>query len=224
MNIKKNKMLFALSTALFLSMPLANVSAHEKHCEIEDTQLGDTMKYMKSELRAYVKGFKKDDAQKMQVHLNELLKLSGQAVEYTPVKIKNMAHDQSNMAAIEHGNMDGESMPEMDHSKMDHSTMQEVTPAEMKEMDHANMDHGDMNHGDMNMQSADHDMSTMSSMAGMSNEQHHQHMLYMQGMEQLNDLFKKLANTQDKSEIKTILGQVKEHSKKSHQQFRQDCN
>ncbi|MCP5077601.1 MAG: copper resistance protein CopA, partial [Psychromonas sp.] len=40
---------------------------------------------------------------------------------------------------------------------------------------------------------------------------------------QLQDLFKQLAKTKDKNEIKAILGKIKEHSKKGHQQFRQDC-
>jgi DNA-directed RNA polymerase subunit F len=205
MNFKRNKIALVLGAFVFLATPLASASGsgsgsdhdHDKHCEIEDTQLSDTMKYMKSELRAYVKGFKKDDSEKMQKHLNELLKLSTLAADQTPVKIKNMA-------SMDHSKMDMKNMPEMDHSKMDMNDM-------------AGMDHGDIN-------SADHDMSTMPSMAGMSAEQHHQHMMYMQGITELNDLFKQLAKTQDKDEIKMILGQVKEHSKKSHQLYRQDCS
>lgn len=212
MNIKKSKLALALTGALFLSLPMSQAFAHEDHCEIKETQLGETMKHIKSELRAYVKGFKKDDAQKMQKHLNELLMLSEKANQYTPVKIAQMSHD--NMKGMDHSKMD---MKEMDHSKMN-----------MKEMDHSKMDmkgmdHSKMDHGDMNMDSMDHDMSSMPQMEGMSPEQHHQHMKYMQGMTQLQDLFKKLDQTKDKDEIKTILGEIKEHSKKSHQQFRQDC-
>ena len=101
-------------------------------------------------------------------------------------------------------------MEEMDHSKMDINDMNE-------------MDHSKMDHGDMNMDGVDHDMSAMPSMEGMSAEQHHQHMQFMQGMTQLQDLFKSLNNTKDETEIKAILGKIKEHSKKSHQQFRQNC-
>lgn len=165
MNIKKTKIVLTLSSLIFLAIPLSSAFAHEKHCEIKETQLGETMKYMKSELRAYVKGFKSDDSQKMQQHLNELLKLSAMAAEQTPVKIKNinaasMDHQQMDMSAIDHGDMDIKDMPTMDHSNM--------------QMNHANMEVGEMNMG-----SADHDMSAMPNMAGMSKEQHHQHMLYM---------------------------------------------
>jgi hypothetical protein len=214
MNINKTKLVLALTGSLFLAMPVSQVFAHEAHCEIKETKLGDTMKYMKSELRAYVKGFKSDDQDKMQKHLNELLKLSKQASQYTPVLITMNQHSDMDMEGMDHSKMD---MKDMDHSKMD-----------MKEMDHSKMDmkgmdHSKMDHGDMNMDSADHDMSTMPSMEGMTTEQHHQHMKYMQGIEQLQALFNELNQTKDKSEIKAILGKIKEHSKKSHQQFRQDC-
>ncbi len=94
-------------------------------------------------------------------------------------------------------------------------------PCEMSSGSHES--HMNMDHGDMNMDSMDHDMATMPSMQGMTPEQHHQHMKYMQGMTKLQELFKQLNQTKDKNEIKAILGKIKEHSKKSHQQFRQDC-
>ena len=248
-------MAVAFGSVIFLATPFTSAFAHEKHCEIKDTQLSDTMKYMKSELRGYVKGFKGDDAEKMQQHLNELLKLSSMLADQTPVKIKNMHaasmdHEQMDMSEMDHAKMDMQATPEMDHSKMDHSKMDhgdmEMNHGDMEmnhgdmampEMDHSKMDHGDMDmaeqpemdhskmdHGDMNMDSEDHDMSAMPTMEGMTAEQHHQHMLYMHGITQLQDLFKELDKTQDKAEIKTILGQIKEHSKKSHQQFRQNCD
>jgi hypothetical protein len=83
-------------------------------------------------------------------------------------------------------------------------------------MDHSKMDHGEMN-------SPEHNMTTMPTMVGMSNEQHHQHMMYMKGMTELNGLFNQLAETQDKDEVKVILGKVKEHSKKN-KLFRKNCN
>lgn len=43
----------------------------------------------------------------------------------------------------------------------------------------------------------------------MTSAQHHQHMIYMQGTEKLQASFQQLAKTQDKSEIKAILGEVK---------------
>lgn len=221
MNMKKSKIALLLTGTLFLSLPMSQAFAHEDHCEIKETQLGETMKHLKSELRAYVKGFKKGDQEKMQRHLNELLQLSEKAVQYTPVKIAQMGHadmpamDHSNM---DHGDMESKSMPEMDHSTMDHSSMDhgDMESKPMPEMDHSTMDHS-------NMDSADHDMSSMPSMEGMSADQHHQHMKYMQGMETLQSLFKALNDTKDEAEIKAILGKIKAHSKKSHQQFRQDC-
>jgi hypothetical protein len=101
-------------------------------------------------------------------------------------------------------------MPEMDHSKMDMKDMPE-------------MDHSKMDHGDMNMEISDHNMATMPTMEGMTNEQHHQHMMYMQGLTGLNDLFKQLAETEDKEEVKVILGKVKAHSKKN-KLFSKDCH
>lgn len=124
MNIKKTKITLILSGLIFLAMPLSSAFAHEQHCEIKETQLGDTMKYMKSELRAYVKGVKSDDAQKMQQHLNELLKLSSMAAEQTPVKIKNMHaagmdHQQMDMSTMDHGDMDVKDMPAMEGMSAD---------------------------------------------------------------------------------------------------------
>ena len=202
MNIKKTKLALTLTGALFLALPISQAFAHESHCEIKDTELGDLMKYMKSELRGYVKGFKSNDQEKMQKHLNELLILSEKAHQLMPVTVAQMSHTNMDMEAMDHANMDHANMDmkAMDHGKIDHANM------DMKAMDHA-----------------DHDMSTMPSMQGMSAEQHHQHLKYMQGMEQLQTLFKGLNETKDATQIKTLLGKIKEHSKKSHQQFRQDC-
>jgi hypothetical protein len=188
MNIKKSKIVLALGSFLFLSVPLSSAFADQKHCE-----MSGTMKSMKSELRGYVNSFKSDDAQKMQQHTNELLQLSEKAVNETPVNINVM-----------------KDMPEMDHSQMDMKDMPEI-------------DHSKMDHGDMNMDSPDHNMATMPTMEGMSNAEHHQHMMYMQSMTGLNDLFKELDKTQDKDEIKVILGKIKEHSKKN-QLFRKQCS
>ena len=111
--------------------------------------------------------------------------------------------------------MNDKNMPGMDHSKMGNHKMND------KNM--PGMDHSKMGHGNMQMDAPEHDMSAMPSMAGMTPEQHHQHMKYMQGMSKLQDLFKALNNTKDRNEIKSILGKIKQHSKKSHQKFRSDC-
>lgn len=116
MTIKKTKLTFILAGTLLFSLPMSPAFAHAEHCEIKDTELGDTMKYMKSELRAYVKGFKADDAKKMQKHLNELLMLSDRASQYTPVMITKMQHvdsDKGEMKEMEHGKMDMSAMSNM---------------------------------------------------------------------------------------------------------------
>ena len=214
MNIKKSKIVLALGGLLFLSAPLSSAFACENHTEMQEMQQGDTMKSIKSELRGYVKGFKADDSQKMQQHLNELLQLSEKATKEIPEKIaamdvgNEMDHSQMNhadmmMPEMDHSQMDhGDmTMPEMDHSQMDHGEMA------MSEMDHSQMDHSDMG-------SVGHDMSAMPSMEGMSSAQHHQHMIYMQGTAKLKESFKELAKAQDKTEITAILGKIKEHIKK----------
>uniref|UniRef100_UPI0004917BD2 hypothetical protein n=1 Tax=Psychromonas hadalis TaxID=211669 RepID=UPI0004917BD2 len=124
MNIKKTKLAITLTGVLFLSLPMSQAFAHQDHCEIKETQLGETMKYIKSELRAYVKGFKKGDRQKMQKHLDELLKLSVMANKHTPAKIMMMKPDgmknraSDDMSAMDHSSMKADDMSAMDHSSM----------------------------------------------------------------------------------------------------------
>jgi len=184
MNIKKSKITLALSSLLFLSVPLSSVFADENHHEAKEVQQIDTMTSIKNELRSYVESVKSDDSAMMQQHINKLLQLTDKASKEVPAKI-NAMHDAS----------------KMDHSKMD-----------MKDM--SAMDHLEMDHSQMNMGSTDHDMSAMLNMEGMSSAQHHQHMLYMQGTEKLQASFKQLAKAQNKSEIKIILEDVKEHIQK----------
>jgi len=229
MNIKKSKIVLALGALLFLSVPLSSAFADQKHNENKEMPMGDTMQFIKNELRGYVQGVKGDDEQKMQQHLDKLLTLSAVPADQTPVKVKKlpaamgheqMNHEQMGMSEMEHANMDqgdmamGHSDMANDDMKMDHSKMAD----EDLKMDHSNMangdmkmDHSKMDHSAMKMDGADHDMS---SMEGMSPAQH-QHMIYMQGMTGLNDLFKQLDKTQDKAEIKSILGKIKEQLKKN---------
>ncbi|ABM03192.1 hypothetical protein Ping_1371 [Psychromonas ingrahamii 37] len=241
MNIKKSKIALALGVSIFLAMPLSSALADQKYNDVKVVHMGDTMQFIKSELRGYVKGVRSDDAQKMQQHLNKLLTLSAMSANQSAA---SMDHEQMGMSEMEHANMDQDDMAmdhsnmtdgdmKMDHSnmadgdmKMDHSNMADgdmemdhsnMADGDMK-MDHSNiadgdmeMDHSNMADGDMKMDGASHDMSTME---GMSSAQH-QHMLYMQGIAGLNDLFKQLEKAQDKTEIKLILGKVKAQLKKN---------
>ena len=199
MNIKKSKIALLLGASLFLVMPLSSTFADQNHHDIKVTPMGGVMQNIKSELRGYVKGVKSNDAQKMQQHLDALLKLSAMP-----------AMDHSEMK-LDHAYMTNEAMATMDHSKMDHSDMPmdhtDMTTETMATMDHSTMDHSEMQ--------TDHDMSTMSGMDGMSAEQH-QHMMYMQEMSQFHDLFKSLDKAKDKAEITVILGQIKEQIKNSN--------
>ena len=90
--IKRNKLALSLAATLFLSLPMSQAFAHEEHCEIKDTELGDMMKYMKSELRAYNKSFNSEDQAEMKEHANELLKLSAKAEQLIPVVIAKASH------------------------------------------------------------------------------------------------------------------------------------
>ena len=193
MNIKKNKIALVLGASLFLTMPLSSTFADQNHHEIKKVPMGDTIQNIKNELRGYVEGVKSDDTQKMQQHVDTLLKLSAMPA---------MNLDHSDMP-MDHTEMTHEAMAAMDHSKMDHSDMP---------MDHTDMTTETMVTIDHSEMQTDHDMSTMSGMEGMSAEQH-QHMMYMQEMTQFHDLFKSLDKAKDKAEITVILGLIKEQIK-----------
>jgi len=212
MNIKKSKIALLLGASLFLVMPLSSTFADQNHHDIKVTPMGGVMQNIKSELRGYVKGVKSNDAQKMQQHLDALLKLSAMpAMDHSEMKLDHADMTNEAMATMDHTEMTNEAMAAMDHSKMDHSDMPmdhtDMTTETMATMDHSTMDHSEMQ--------TDHDMSTMSGMDGMSAEQH-QHMMYMQEMSQFHDLFKSLDKAKDKAEITVILGQIKEQIKNSN--------
>lgn len=116
MKIKKNNRAISLSVLLFLSSPFSTVFAHSEHCEIKETELGETMKFMKSELRAYVKAFKSENMDNMQRHLDQLIQLIEKAEKLTPVSIMQLDHEQMDI------NM-AHKTAEMEHSKMDHGEM-----------------------------------------------------------------------------------------------------
>ncbi|SQD79501.1 copper resistance protein CopA [Moritella yayanosii] len=86
----------------------------------------------------------------------------------------------------------------------------------MKGMDHSNM--ANM----QNMKGMDH--SNMTNMDGMDHSTHMQHMDYQQGMEKLTHLFNQLQDATSKGEVKTTLGNIKQHIKKSHKAFRLNCD
>lgn len=92
MTLKKTKLALALTATLVFSLPMSQAFAHEDHCDIEDTELGDTMKYMKSELRAYNKGFDSEDQAEMKEHAGELVKLSERAKLLIPTLISKDNH------------------------------------------------------------------------------------------------------------------------------------
>jgi len=69
------------------------------------------------------------------------------------------------------------------------------------------------------------DMKNMPNMEGMSHATHMKHMKYLQGMDKLNQLLTDLkAAGDDKKQVKQLLGQIKKHSKSSHEAFRKDCD
>lgn len=68
-------------------------------------------------------------------------------------------------------------------------------------------------------------MQGMQNMEGMSHTAHMEHMRYLEGIDKLNGLFRQLkAAGNDKGQVKALLGEIKEHSKSSHEAFRKDCD
>jgi len=155
MTLKKNKLAFSLLTALFFSLPISQTFAHEHHCDIKETELGNTMKYIKSELRAYNKGFDAEDKAEMKEHAGELVKLTAKAETLIPASIAITNHAEK---------------------------VEDLTA-----------------------------------------EQKAKFVQYQEKMSELNATFIALSETTDETEIETLLGQVKEHTKTGHQQFRLDC-
>jgi len=97
---------------------------------------------------------------------------------------------------------------------MDHNNMANMDG--MKGMDHSNMANMD------DMKGMDH--SSMANMDGMDHSTHMQHMAYQQGIDKLTHLFNQLQDATSKGEVKTVLGNIKQHIKKSHKAFRLNCD
>lgn len=221
--MNKTKMALVLSGLLFLSAPITSLFADQEHAQMKTMQASKTitMKSIERELRGYVKAFKADDFQMMQQHIDKLLLLDEKASEEIPAKIyamnsgemvhSQMDHSKMAMMDIEDSQMD---MTDINHTQMEHNKMDmiDMDPSQMdhSKMDMVNMDHSQISHGDM---------SAMSSMEGMTSAQHHQHMMYMHGIEKLHTSLEKLADTQDKTEIKAILTEIKMNIK-NNQLFR----
>ncbi|OPX55610.1 hypothetical protein SAMN02745127_01422 [Oceanospirillum multiglobuliferum] len=73
-----------------------------------------------------------------------------------------------------------------------------------------------------NMKADEH--SNMANMAGMSHGEHMEHMRYLEGIDKLNQLLADLqAAGTDSNKIKPLLGEIKQHSKSSHEAFRKEC-
>jgi len=83
------------------------------------------------------------------------------------------------------------------------------------------MDH-DMSAMNKDMPSMDH--SKMANMPGMDHQTHMQHQGYQQGIEKLSHLFKQLQTAKGKTEVKKALGAIKQHVKKSHREYRNECD
>ena len=212
-----------LAIAIALSAALSSpVFAHgngDGHCK--DTPLGSVMSAMSDDLKAYVGAFKRDDQAEMQAQLTKLLANSTKAKTEIPLKLQQKVPamkgmDHSNMANMQNmEGMDHSNMANMQNMKgMDHSNMKNMQ--NMEGMDHSNMKNM------QNMEGMDH--SNMANMDGMDHSTHMQHMAYQQGIEKLTSLFTQLQDATSKGEVKTVLGDIKQHIKKSHKAFRLNCD
>ena len=94
----------------------------------------------------------------------------------------------------------------------------------MEGMDHSNMpDMEGMDHSNMpGMEGMDH--SNMPDMEGMDHNTHMAHMSYTKGIDELLVLFGQLQQVDDKKLVKNTLIELKKHSKRSHKEFRMDCD
>ena len=91
-------------------------------------------------------------------------------------------------------------------------------PAMNHDMPTMNHDMPAMNH---DMPAMDH--SQMANMPGMDHQTHMQHQGYQQGIEKLTHIFKKLQTANSKTEVKTVLNAIKQHTKKSHREYQLEC-
>lgn len=194
-SIRSTVLATALSTVLAAAISLP-VMAHEGEVHCEKTVLSSVMKEMNDDLKAYVAAFKRNDQADMQAQVTKLLANTAKAKNEVPVKLKQK---QSDMPAMNH-----------DMSAMEHNQM-----TDMPTMNH------DMATMDKNMPAIDH--SQMANMPGMDHQTHMQHQGYQQGIEKLTHLFKQLQTASTKTEVKTVLNAIKQHTKKSHRDYQLEC-
>lgn len=67
------------------------------------------------------------------------------------------------------------------------------------------------------------DHSTMAKIPGMDRQTHRQYMEYQQGLDKLTHLLQQLQTAPSKTEIKTLLNSIKQHTKKSHREYQLEC-
>lgn len=205
-----NKMTKTIAGTLVLSAALSlPVFAHEGEAHCEDTALSGMMKEMNDDLKSYVAAFKRNDATAMQAQVNKLLANTAKAKNEIPAKLKKTGMKND--------------MPAMDH---DMSAMNKDMPAMNHDMAAMMKDMPDMDH-DMSAMSKDMpamDHSQMENMPGMDHKTHMQHQGYQQGIEKLTDLFTQLQTANGKKEVKTVLKAIKQHTKKSHKEYRIKCD
>ncbi|PKH07465.1 copper resistance protein CopA [Moritella sp. Urea-trap-13] len=207
------KMTKTIAGTLVLSAALSlPVFAHDGETHCEDTQLSGVMKEMNDDLKSYVAAFKRSDATAMQAQVTKLIANSMKARNEVPTKLKN--HD---MPAMNHD------MPAMNH---DMPAMNHDMPAMNHDMPAMNHDMPAMDHdmAAMNKDMPAMDHSQMDNMPGMDHQTHMQHQGYQQGIEKLTGLFKQLQTADGKKEVKTVLNEIKQHTKKSHKAYRIKCD
>lgn len=90
MKVNKNNRLSTWIFSALLLVPLIFASplthAHQAHCE--DTKLGDLMNQMKKSYKQLRKSVKKEDFSRAEHLAEELIRLSSEAHEHSPLKMK----------------------------------------------------------------------------------------------------------------------------------------
>jgi len=196
--ISKTVVLTSVLTAA-LSLPAL---AHNGEVHCEDTALSGIMKEMNDSLKSYVAAFKRNDRAAMQAQVSLLLENAAKARNEVPLKLQQKQANNG-MPAMNHD------MPGMDH---DMSAMKHDMPAMDHDMSAMNKDMPNMGH------------SKMANMPGMDHQTHMQHQGYQQGIEKLSHLFKQLQTANGKTEVKKTLGAIKQLVKKSHREYRNECD
>ena len=234
LNSVMKKSLLALAASGLL-MAAAPSYAHFGHCK--DTELGELMTGMKDDLKGYVAAFKQSDNAAMQQKLDRMIATTVKAKNHVPLKLQDempMAQMMGNgqMSAEEHaklmqsGQMSAEQHAQMMGNSQAGQMGHMMGNGQMSAEEHAKlMQSGQMSaeqHARMMGNSQAGPMNN--AMPGMSHATHMQHMRYLQGIDKLNGLFRDLkAAGDDRAQVKALLGEIKQHSKSSHEAFRKEC-